>query len=173
VKSTRKIDIFTDGASSPKSEHQRYGAGTVCLFTGFRDEPFVVEVGSGCSPGTNNLAELWAIDNGLAVVEDRLSLYRVAESSVRIRVLTDSKYCIQVLKKTFSPPYDSLSDRDRYVFQIQSRVVPGTRFIWVPGHSEFQWNQRADAIAVFCKHAQKVWRAEYPIRSNPPELPDS
>jgi ribonuclease HI len=86
--------------------------------------------------GTNNIAELSAILQGIAAIDD-------VERPVRIH--TDSQYAIGVLSKGWKAKANQ-----ELVQQVKAALAKlrDVELIYVPGHSGVLLNERADALAV-------------------------
>jgi ribonuclease HI len=94
------------------------------------------ELSAYLGQGTNNIAELTAILEALAAVED---------PALPVRIHTDSQYAIGVLSKGWRAKANT--ELVGQVKQALSRMRD-VELIYVPGHSGVLLNERADALAV-------------------------
>jgi ribonuclease HI len=126
------INVWTDGACSGNPGPM--GIGVVVLANGKRREH-----GEYLGVGTNNIAELVAIERGLSLSgetqEDRAKVTRIH---------TDSSYAIGVLSMGWKAKANQeLIARLRGVLAER----PGVELIKVPGHSGVPENERCDQLA--------------------------
>ncbi|MCU0563564.1 MAG: ribonuclease HI [Desulfobacterales bacterium] len=125
----RTIHIYTDGASSGNPGPSGVG---VVLKCGDQRKELSDYIGEA----TNNIAELLAIEKGLAAVRNR---------SRPVRVYTDSSYAYGVLCLSWKPKKNiELIARIRRAMA----AFPDLRLVKVPGHSGVEDNERADRLAV-------------------------
>jgi ribonuclease HI len=125
-----EIIIYTDGACSGNPGPM--GVGVVILRGKEREE-----IGEFIGIGTNNIAELTAIERGLAAL-------RPDERSAPIALHSDSSYAIGLLAGGFKAKKNiELVDRLR----AQARAFPRLRWVKVDGHAGVPENERADALA--------------------------
>ena len=125
----RTVHIYTDGASSGNPGPSGVG---VVLKCGDQRKELSDYIGEA----TNNIAELLAIEKGLAAVRNR---------SRPVRVYTDSSYAYGVLCLSWKPKKNlELIARIRRTMT----AFPDLRLVKVPGHSGVEENERADRLAV-------------------------
>lgn len=107
------------------------GIGVVVIEGGKRREH-----GEYLGIGTNNIAELVAIERGLELAE--------AEGERRVRVYTDSGYAIGVLSKGWKAKANQ-----ELIARLRRRLagVPRLEFVKVAGHAGVPENERCDALA--------------------------
>lgn len=124
------IDVYTDGSCNNKTWDTGFG---IYLVHNGKEIRYSRYIGKG----TNNIAELTAIKTSLK----KLKKYR----SIRIRIFTDSTYCIGVLTKGWK-----VKANTGLVAEIKSLILPfeNISFIWVKGHSNCEGNKIADKLAV-------------------------
>lgn len=122
------IHLWTDGACTGNPGPA--GAGTVLL-----DGERRVELSTWLGQGTNNIAELTAILQGLQLLDD---LDRP------LVVHTDSQYCIGVLARGWKAKANAeLIGEIRRVLRPARQVV----WHWVRGHQGVELNERCDELA--------------------------
>ena len=95
------------------------------------------EVGEYLGVGTNNIAELTAIDRALDVIGDDARTRRV-------RVYTDSAYAIGVLSKGWKAKANQ-----ELIARMRRRLatLPEIEFVKVSGHAGVPENERCDELA--------------------------
>jgi ribonuclease HI len=120
---------YADGACSGNPGPA--GVGIVLLDRGGR-----AELSHYLGEGTNNIAELTAIE---------LALERVADTERPIRIYTDSQYAIGVLTKGWKAKANV-----ELVKRVRERIAASkdVQLHYVRGHSGVPLNERADALAV-------------------------
>jgi ribonuclease HI len=125
------IEIWTDGACSGNPGPM--GIGVVVL-----DGPARKEIGEYLGIGTNNIAELVAIERGVEVAAERTKA-----APRRLRVYSDSAYSIGVLSKGWK----AKANQD-LVARIKRRLADlDVELIKVSGHAGVPENERCDALA--------------------------
>jgi ribonuclease HI len=126
------VEIWTDGACSGNPGPM--GIGVVVIDGATRRE-----AGEYLGIGTNNIAELTAIERGLELAgEARRAGQR------RLRVYTDSSYAIGVLSKGWKAKANQeLIARLRRLLA----TLPGVEFVKVAGHAGVPENERCDELA--------------------------
>lgn len=122
------IEVYADGACSGNPGPA--GLGVVIL-----DGAARTEISEYLGAGTNNIAELTAIDRALGSLPD------AARATV---IHTDSSYAIGVLSKGWKAKANT-----DLVGRLRARLAerPATRLVYVPGHSGVPLNERADELA--------------------------
>jgi ribonuclease HI len=125
------LEVWTDGACSGNPGPM--GIGVVVIDGGARRE-----LGEYLGVGTNNRAELVAIERGLDLVADG------GKGDHRIRVYTDSSYSIGLL----SQGWKAKANQD-LVARIRARLedFPRVEFVKVAGHAGVPENERCDELA--------------------------
>jgi ribonuclease HI len=127
------IMVWTDGACSGNPGPM--GIGVVVTEGSWRQE-----VGEYLGVGTNNIAELVAIERGLEVAAPRL-----AAGARRVRVHSDSSYAIGLLDKGWKAKANQeLVARIRKA--LAAFPAPVT-FVKVAGHAGVPENERCDQLA--------------------------
>lgn len=123
------IHVYTDGASSGNPGPSGIG---VVLRCGDQCK----EISEYIGIATNNIAELMAIEKGLAAVKNR---------RLPVRVYTDSSYAHGVLTLNWKPKknLDLIAAVRRTMADFAD-----LRVIKVPGHCGVEDNERADRLAV-------------------------
>jgi ribonuclease HI len=126
-------EIWTDGACSGNPGPM--GIGVVIL-----DGRARKEIGEYLGIGTNNIAELVAVERGLEVA-DKLG---IAGKDRQIRVYTDSSYSIGVLSKGWKAKANQ-----ELIARLRKRLAahPTVEFVKVSGHAGVPENERCDALA--------------------------
>ena len=124
------IDLWTDGACSGNPGPM--GIGIVAL-----DGRKRKEVGEYLGVGTNNIAELTAIDRALDLIGDDAHTRRV-------RIYTDSAYSIGVLSKGWKAKANQ-----ELIARMRRRLasLPQVEFVKVSGHAGVPENERCDELA--------------------------
>lgn len=123
-----KVCIFTDGASSGNPGPSGIG---VVLRYGEHEKEISQFIGNA----TNNIAELKAIDAGLAALKNR---------DIPVRLFTDSKYAYGLLELNWKPK------RNRQLIDSIKKKITGfkdLKIIKVKGHSGHPGNEKADYLA--------------------------
>jgi ribonuclease HI len=122
------IVVYADGACSGNPGPA--GLGVVVLGPNLRTEHYEF-----LGEGTNNIAELLAVDRALELLED---------PSRPAAIYTDSSYAIGVLTKGWKAKVNV-----ELVGRVKTRLAkrPATRLIHVRGHAGIELNERADELA--------------------------
>jgi ribonuclease HI len=121
------VEIWTDGACSGNPGPM--GIGVVVIDGAARREK-----GEYLGVGTNNIAELTAIERGIDLVGD---------TGRRMRVYTDSSYAIGVLGKGWKAKANQ-----ELIARIKRRLAPlDVEFVKVSGHAGVPENERCDELA--------------------------
>jgi ribonuclease HI len=126
------VHVWTDGACSGNPGPM--GIGVVVLTNGDRRE-----LGEYLGTGTNNIAELTAIERGLGIAAELLPAWERP-----VRVYTDSAYAIGLLSKEWKAKANK-----ELVARLRD-IVAGIRdlvFVKVEGHSGVPENERCDELA--------------------------
>ncbi len=125
---TSFVHLWTDGACTGNPGPA--GAGTVLL-----DGARRTELSTWLGQGTNNIAELVAIQQGLELLDD-LDRPMV--------IHTDSQYCIGVLAKGWKAKANT-----ELILAIRAALEPARRVVWhwVRGHQGVELNERCDELA--------------------------
>jgi ribonuclease HI len=132
------VEVWTDGACSGNPGPMGIG---VVVVDGERRE----EVSEYLGVGTNNIAELVAIERGLDVVAKLPKAKEGKDDRARrVRVYSDSGYAIGLLEKGWK----AKANQD-LVARLRKQVagVPHLEFVKVPGHAGVPENERCDALA--------------------------
>jgi ribonuclease HI len=124
------LDLWTDGACSGNPGPM--GIGVVAVDGGKRREH-----GEYLGVGTNNIAELTAIDRAL-------DLAGADAGTRRLRIHTDSAYSIGVLSKGWKAKANQ-----ELIARMRRRLasLPNVEFVKVSGHSGIPENERCDQLA--------------------------
>jgi ribonuclease HI len=125
------IEIWTDGACSGNPGPM--GLGVVVI-----DGDERREVGEYLGEGTNNIAELTAIERGIELGGAN------REDGRRFRIYTDSSYAIGVLSKGWKAKANQ-----ELIARIKRRLaaLPRVEFVKVAGHAGVPENERCDELA--------------------------
>ncbi len=125
------VEIWTDGACSGNPGPM--GIGVVVIDGATRRE-----AGEYLGEGTNNIAELTAIERGIELAgADR-------DDGRRFRIYTDSSYSIGVLSKGWKAKANQ-----ELIARLKRRLaaVPRVEFVKVAGHAGVPENERCDELA--------------------------
>jgi ribonuclease HI len=124
----RIVHIYTDGASSGNPGPS--GIGVVLTYGSQRRE-----ISEYIGEATNNIAELLAIQKGLAAVKNR---------RLPVRVYTDSGYAFGVLTLNWKPRKNT-----DLIAAIRKSLAmfADVKLVKVPGHCGVSENERADQLA--------------------------
>ncbi|HSS38009.1 MAG TPA: ribonuclease H, partial [Polyangia bacterium] len=123
------IDIWTDGACSGNPGPM--GIGVVVIDGAQRKEK-----GEYLGIGTNNIAELTAVERGI-------DLAGPAAADKRLRVYTDSSYVIGVLSKGWKAKANQ-----ELIAKLRRKLAPlNLDFVKVAGHAGIPENERCDELA--------------------------
>jgi ribonuclease HI len=127
------IEIWTDGACSGNPGPM--GIGVVVIDGGQR-----TEIGEYLGTGTNNIAELVAIERGLALAHEVTK----GDRERPLRVYSDSSYAIGLLDKGWKAKANQ-----ELVARIRKLVSrsPRLAFVKVAGHAGVPENERCDELA--------------------------
>jgi ribonuclease HI len=137
-----KVVIYTDGASANNQDAEKRigGWGAILILVDDQERrdtrPEAYKELSGRLPGaTNNYSELEAV---------RQALLALKYEGLDVCVYTDSEYVIGVLSRHWK----ALRNKEQ-IAEIKSLMSKHTvRFEKVAGHSDNEYNNRADALAV-------------------------
>src|ERR1044071_4097898 len=124
------VELWTDGACSGNPGPM--GIGIVAIDGGKRKEH-----GQYLGVGTNNIAELTAIDRALDLIGD--------DARTRpLRIYTDSAYSIGVLSKGWKAKANQ-----ELIARMRRRLagLPDVEFVKVSGHAGVPENERCDELA--------------------------
>lgn len=139
--------LYTDGACSGNPGPGGWGAILYAPLDGM-----VYELGGGATQTTNNQMELLAAIEGLRALK-ALAL----EAPAQILIYTDSKYVIQGIqgwifgwRRNGWKTKEGKDVINRELWESLGRVTQGLKLKWiyVPGHSGIEGNDRVDEIAV-------------------------
>jgi ribonuclease HI len=123
------VEIWTDGACSGNPGPM--GIGVVVIDGGQRREK-----GEYLGVGTNNIAELTAIERGI-------DLANGGDAGRRLRVYTDSSYAIGVLDKGWKAKANQ-----ELIARLKRLLAPlDVEFVKVAGHAGVPENERCDELA--------------------------
>jgi ribonuclease HI len=124
------VQLWTDGACSGNPGPM--GIGVVAIDGGKRRE-----LGEYLGIGTNNIAELTAIERAL-------DLAGAEAATRRVRIYTDSAYSIGVLSKGWKAKANQ-----ELIARLRKRIagLPAVEFVKVSGHAGVPENERCDALA--------------------------
>lgn len=122
------VHVWTDGACTGNPGPAAIGVVVI-------DGSARREVGEFLGEGTNNIAELTAIERGLSLVADKART---------VVVYSDSAYAIGLLSKNWKPKANvELVGRIRKL----TAQFGDLRFVKVPGHAGVPENERCDELA--------------------------
>lgn len=137
------VVAYADGACSGNPGPA--GLGVVLI-----DGPRRVEISKYLGEGTNNIAELTAV---LCALEE------VADEARPLIIRTDSQYTIGVLQKGWKAKANKELIED---LREALRGRSGVKLEYVPGHSGFALNERADELAREAVSSRRSRRSELP-----------
>jgi ribonuclease HI len=122
------ILLYADGACFPNPGNMAIG---VVLYYNGHTKEYSQQIGQG----TNNIAELAAIQAGLGLIKN---------DQIPVIVVSDSQYALNCIAGKFNP-----SKNVEIISQIQSMVsqFKSVKFRWVRGHSGDRYNARADYLS--------------------------
>jgi ribonuclease HI len=133
------VNVWTDGACSGNPGPM--GIGMVVLANGRR-----LERGEYLGLGTNNIAELVAIERGVEMASELILASKTPAPAAAppIRVHTDSGYSIGVLSKGWKAKANQ-----ELIARIRRQLAahPEVQLIKVPGHAGVPENERCDELA--------------------------
>lgn len=137
----KHVDIYTDGACSGNP-----GAGGYCAILIFNDIEKVISGGE--SETTNNRMELLAVIEGLKALKEACS----------VDLYSDSQYVINAINEKWlenwtNANWKNSSKKDVKNVDLWQALIPllsrhKVNFIKVKGHSDNEYNNRCDKIAV-------------------------
>jgi ribonuclease HI len=133
------ISVYTDGACSGNPGPA--GLGVVLV-----EEKGRQELSEYLGVGTNNIAELTAIERALDMTEDIRS---------PVRIHTDSQYAIGVLTKGWKAKANK-ELIEGILEKLETRSV--IAIVYVPGHAGVPLNERADELAVMAIKTRQTRR---------------
>ena len=122
------IELYTDGACIPNPGEMAIGG--VLVYRGHTKE-YSQKIGKG----TNNIAELTAIQQGLALIKNK---------SVPVTIISASQYALNCLNGKWNPKknIELINDIKKSIKSFKS-----VSFKWVKGHNGNRYNERADSLA--------------------------
>jgi ribonuclease HI len=127
------LEVWTDGACSGNPGPM--GIGVVVV-----DHEKRRELGEYLGVGTNNIAELVAIERGLEIADE----IRGGDAARRVRVYSDSGYAIGLL----SQGWKAKANQDLVArIRQQLAATPNVEFVKVRGHAGVPENERCDELA--------------------------
>jgi ribonuclease HI len=127
--------VWTDGACSGNPGPM--GIGVVVLAGGEREE-----IGEYLGVGTNNIAELVAIERGLQVVARRMAARQ--QAGAQVRVYSDSSYAIGLLDKSWKAKANQ--DVVARIRRLLTAFPGKLEFVKVRGHAGVPENERCDVL---------------------------
>ena len=130
---TSALQVWTDGACSGNPGPMGIG---VVVIDGHERE----EIGEYLGTGTNNIAELVAIERGLDAATKR-----IASTTQRVRIHSDSSYAIGLLDKGWK----AKANQD-LVARLRRKLAAfpaAVEFVKVAGHAGVVENERCDELA--------------------------
>ena len=143
-----KFSVYTDGSSSGKSEGA-IGWGWIIVLN---DREILCSGADGEINGTNNIAELKAVKNGLISLMAHATFRQINEKTpfYEVEVVSDSQYVLKLIDGIYKPKQNISLVKDVCSLCKINRVK--TR--WVRGHSGNPLNEMCDKLA---KHAKEQY----------------
>jgi ribonuclease HI len=140
--SREKVFMYVDGGI--KANPGDAGVGIYIVYPDFQHQ-IALFVGQG----TNNYAELKAIDEGLK------ELIREKKTKSKVVLYSDSKYSIGVLNNEWD-----LKANKTLIRQVKSNMSKfiDLRMFHVKGHSGIHGNEKADKLAFYGKNKRNINR---------------
>ncbi|MEK9182618.1 MAG: ribonuclease H [Patescibacteria group bacterium] len=143
-----KVIIYTDGAA--KGNPGRAGWAAVILLSQNSGEPRVLEIGGGVEHATNNQMELTAPIKALKHIKNKFTNIK------HIEIISDSKYVILgITEWIFNWQKNNWRNANKKpvlnrelweeLYGLTQELKP--KWMYVKGHNEDKWNDRADLIA--------------------------
>lgn len=135
--SSKKIEIYTDGAA--QGNPGRGGYGTILRFEGKEKE-----LSCGFRYTTNNRMEL------LAVI---VALENLKTNAYSVVVCSDSKYVVDSIEKGWVFAWHKKGFKNKKNPDLWRRYLPlhekfQPKFVWIKGHAGHPENERCDVLAV-------------------------
>ncbi|WP_224484955.1 ribonuclease HI [Robertkochia aurantiaca] len=133
------VYIYTDGSSRGNPGPGGYGIVMEWVGRGYRKE-----FAEGFQKTTNNRMEL------LAVIE---ALKKLKKNNLRVKVVSDSKYVVDAVKKGWVFNWERKGFKDRKNPDLWKDLLKEFRrhqvdFEWIKGHNNHPQNERCDQLAV-------------------------
>lgn len=129
-----QFDIYTDGAYSPIRDQG--GVGLVFV----KDSKVVLKWSKGIKNTTNNRCELYAVIKALQSISKKIDC---------VKIYSDSQYVICSINNGWkrNKNIDLWKTFDSMLQKAKSHCSD-IQFIWVKGHSDTEFNNLADNLAV-------------------------
>ena len=154
-------NYWTDGAATLKlinGEYQRQAGGWAWVL--IQEDNLITEKSGGLSMTTNNAMELTAISQALSHAREN------TQGGDIVNIMSDSAYCINIFTKWLNgwksnawkrgkkhepiENVDLIKEIDKTINTLSSNFI-GVNWIKVKGHSDSQWNNYVDGLAVKAK----------------------
>lgn len=162
-----EYNYYCDGAATLNlinGEYQRQAGGWAWAL--IQEDKIVAEESGGLPMSTNNAMELTAISQALNHAHEN------TQGGDTINIMSDSAYCINIFTKYLNgwkmngwtrgkkhEPIENLSlikEIDKTINALGSNFI-GVNWIKVKGHSDSQWNNYVDGLAVKAKKENSVF----------------
>lgn len=145
------LKLYTDG-SGTTSGH----IGWAFIVVNPEDDS-VIEVGHGSEDeGTNNIAEMLAIINGLEWLKEN-------NHSAPIEVFSDSAYVVNAFREDWFSKWEKRNWRNtrgrpvknKEYWQRLQKIVDGLNVSWyhIPSHAGIKYNEACDSFAKAARHS--------------------
>lgn len=139
----KKVDIYTDGACSGNP-----GNGGYCAILSYNGTEKIVK--GGVKDTTNNRMEILAVIEGLKALKQKCF----------VTIYSDSQYVVDAINKNWLNDWvakgwktagkSPVKNVDLWKELLELLSVHSVEFVKVKGHSDNEYNNRCDKIAVSC-----------------------
>lgn len=138
-----RLWVYCDGSARPNNAFGSMGAGIV-IISGKRAYGF----GKYLGKGTNNQAELKAMDLAMDLALQGLKHVTDWQNTVEVLILSDSEYSICSVTGVWK--LTSAKKNYQLIKQVtdKTKKFPHIKFQHVYGHAENEWNNWADELSV-------------------------
>ena len=143
----KEIHLYTDGAARGNPGPGGYG-----VVLEWPEKNYRKEYSEGFKHTTNNRMGLLAVIEGLK---------KLKESTLQVKVYTDSKYVSDAFVKNWVFGWEKKGFKDRKNTDLWIALLKEYRkhevsFHWVKGHNNHPQNERCDRLAVEASHSNQL-----------------